>query len=135
MSHTIVKRSSLEGLAEGWDESCYAYVKPATYEDRKKFLALLDDPDADSMGYQRDLVKRSFVSGKVKQLNTETGEFELVDLTAEDLEINLVNDRLALDIMGFDLDPKELAAQLSENVPPSATSNTETPSSTDSPKS
>lgn len=131
MSHVVVKRSSLEGLAEGWDDTCYALVKPATYEDRQKFRELLDK-DGDSIDYQRQLVEAGFVSGKLKKYNTDTGELELVDMTKEDLDINLVNDRLALDIMGFDLDPKEWAAQVASTVPPSTDSSTEMPSSTDS---
>lgn len=134
MKGAIVKKSSLAGLAEGWDESCYAYVKPATGEDRRVFRqALTDSQDTDNTEelakIQDDMVLSHFVSGKVKLLN-EDGKFELADMQKEHLEVGLVSDRLAMDIMGFDLDPKEWAAVLK---PPSEDSNsTETQSSEDS---
>lgn len=128
----IVKKSSLAGLAEGWDETCFAYVKPATYEDRKKFRELIDSND-EGMDFQRELVKAKFVKGVIKRYDLDKDAFVEAPMTEEDLDINVVNDRLAMDIMGFDLDPKELAASLAA-AQSNAPTSTETPSSEDSPE-
>lgn len=123
----IVKKVSLAGLMEGWDDDCYAYVRPATFEDRKGFRELSNLSDDAATEWQSNLVSTHFVSGKVRALNS-SDLFALVDMEPEHLTIGAVNDKLAMGIMGFDFDPKdlELAAAPASTTEPSTT---ETPSS------
>lgn len=123
----IVKKVSLAGLMEGWDDDCYAYVRPATFEDRKGFRELSSLSDDAATEWQSDLVSTHFVRGKVRALNG-SDLFALVDMEPAHLSIGAVNDQLAMGIMGFDFDPKdlELAAAPSSSSEPTST---ETPSS------
>lgn len=119
---------------DGWDESCYAYIKPATYEDRKQFREASDVGPDELEEFQAQLVKSHFVSGYIMSFDPKAKDFQLVEMTEEDLSIGLINDRLAMDIMGFDLDPKEWADELEAAKQTSEEASTKTPSSTDSPK-
>ncbi|MGB3684960.1 MAG: hypothetical protein WA991_03945 [Ornithinimicrobium sp.] len=134
MANIIVKKSSLEDIMDGWDESCYAYIKPATYEDRKQFREASDVGPDELEEFQAQLVKSHFVSGYIMSFDPKAKDFQLVEMTEEDLSIGLINDRLAMDIMGFDLDPKEWADELEAAKQTSEEASTKTPSSTDSPK-
>lgn len=125
----IVKRVSLDGLLEGFDAECYAYVKPATVLDKREFRQAIKQIKADELAddWQQNFVSNHFISGKIKVLG-ESGQFELVDMTAEDLDIAEVSDRLLLDIMGLDLDPKGLSAAAAQNETPQPNKDTtETP--------
>ena len=128
---TIVKRVSLDGLLEGFDADCYAYVKPATVLDKQQFRQAIQSQKNDELAddWQQTFVTDHFISGKIKVL-AASGEFELADMTDEHLNVAEVSDRLLLDIMGINLDPKGLsaaAAQHSEPQPNEAS--TATPSS------
>lgn len=131
--YAAVKRSSLAGLSEEWGEECYAYVRPATYEDNM----IVNETDfstmkqRDQVALQTKMVKEHFISGKIKIFNGN--EFELVDMTEEDIDASIaVNDKLYADIMGFDLDPKDLRKVAMESaLPSSVESSTETTSSSD----
>jgi len=125
----IVKKISLAGLMEGWDDDCYAYVKPATFTDRKTFRDSTKTSDDEAEAFQNKLVTDHFVSGKVRTLSAD-GTFELVDLTAEHLNISVLNDKLALEIMGFEFDPKDLAG-----LPPLPTTPTNYRNTTETPSS
>jgi hypothetical protein len=104
-----VKKSSLEGLGEEWGAECYAYYVPANYEDNMAVL----DMDTNTMSkqeqvkFQIEFVRAHFVSGKIKVFDGQS--FELIDMRLDDATATVgIADRLYADIMGFDLDPKEL---------------------------
>lgn len=127
---TIVKRASLEEVAEGWDDSCYAYVRPATFQDRQDYRKVLQATAEEVEAWQHQLVETHFISGKIKVYTGST--FELVDMERTDLELGAVNDRLAMEILG--IDPKAVAELL--KVAPTKTdaeSTSETSSSETSP--
>lgn len=139
----IVKRVSLEGIFDGWDSECFALVRPASVQDKSDFRkaarAVADsiangkagDGDIES-DMQQKMVDDHFVSGKVKGLN-DSGEYELVDLAIDDLQLAEVSDHLYMKLLGIDLDPKDIAAVAAENLKLSGDEKpSETPSSTDS---
>lgn len=140
----IVKRVELAGLFEGWDAECFARVKPATAQEKTDFrkasfalskvIAEGGDPGdaAVEADMQQELVDSHFVSGRIKALN-DAGEFELVDMTKEHIQVADISDRLYMEILGLDLDPKDIAAVAAENKKLSEGEKpTETPSSTSS---
>lgn len=115
--YAAVKKSSLAGLSEEWGDECYAYVQPATYEDN----IAMDESDFSKMKqreqveWQTKMVKDHFISGKIKTFNGI--EFELVEMTLGDIDASIaVNDKLFADIMGFDLDPKDLRKAAKESA-------------------
>lgn len=129
----IIKRASLDGLLEGFDSECFAYVKPATVQDKMEFRqaikAIQDSTDDIEDEWQQKFVDDHFVSGKVKALSPE-GEFELVDMTTDHLDISDISDQLFLTIMGIDIDPKALSAAAARNSTQQPSENsTATPSS------
>lgn len=108
-----VKRVSLEGVAEGWDEECYALVQMMTVEDRKVYKRAYKMTDAKAEAYQTKVVAEKFVSGQVKEFDPETKEFALVEMTAEHLGIAEVEDCLFAGIVGLDISPKALKEMIS----------------------
>lgn len=132
--YAAVKKSSLAGLSEEWGDECYAYVRPATYEDN---MALTETDfskmdQREQVAWQTKMVKGHFISGKIKAF--DGAEFVLVDMTPEDIDANIaLNDKLYADIMGFDLDPKDIRKAARESaLPTNAESSTEITSSSDS---
>jgi hypothetical protein len=127
---TAVKKSSLAGLSEGWGEECYAIVRPARYAD---MIALdgLDPTDKTAAAeHQRDLVRKHFVAGKIK-VWTDDGKQELLDMTVDDVECSVeVMDKLFADIIGIDVDPKDLREAVAQGLTQESNgNNTGTPSS------
>lgn len=133
--YASVKKSSLAGLSEEWDESCYAYVVPATYEDHYPLTdgTVSELSPKEQVEWQKNVVKSHFVSGKIKVFNGEA--FELADMQKEDVAVSVaVLDKLYADIMGFDLDPKDLRKAVRESALLTIDeNNTETTSSEESP--
>lgn len=139
MSFQAVTRSNLAGLAEQWDDECYALVRLATYEDHVRVEeANASHKGREGLEFQREFVREMYVSGKAKAF--KDGEFVLIDLTAADAaSIPSVCDKLYMDIMGIDLDPKALASlkmeavraemQSSDNEPTETRSSEESPTS------
>ena len=128
---TIVKRVSLDGLLEGFDADCYAYVKPATVADKREFREAIQAQKSDDLGdeWQQKFVTDHFVRGTIKLLD-DSGEFKPADMTTDHLDIAAISDRLLLDIMGIDLDPKGLSAAAAQNSEPQPNeASTATPSS------
>ena len=132
----IVKRVSLEGIYEGWDDSCYALVRPCNFETRIAAADLEKEnvPEADQVTFQTKLVVDHFV--RATGVSYENGDFAKVELTAEKAaELPDVSNKLALYILGYDLDPKDLREAVAnadvQNVDSTAT---KTSSSTDSPE-
>lgn len=122
----FVKRLSLANVdLDGWDDECFALVKPATYKDRKEWRELKDEG---SLEWQHKLVRDHFVSGKGRDESSN-----LVELSLEDTDINVLNDVLALGIMGINIDPKALAALPQTPATNEKRKLTETSSSEDSP--
>ncbi|MEU2203587.1 hypothetical protein AB0P19_06915 [Microbacterium oleivorans] len=131
--YPIVKKVSLAGLGEQWDDECYAYVVPATYQDQKDiaekdFTGL---SDAEQIDYQLSFVRARFVAGKIRVFNGS--EFELEDMQPEHAEGSVeLNDHLYAAIMGFDLDPKDIrkvateSALQTSDVKPTETTSSET---------
>jgi hypothetical protein len=132
---TAVKKSSLAGLSEGWGDECYAILRPTQYDD----LVALDELQAkgqkDQVTFQTDLARSHFVTGKIKTWNVETGEQELVTMTADDVDCSVeVLDRLFADIIGIDVDPKDMRAAVAQELKQQHdAAATGTPSSTASP--
>jgi hypothetical protein len=112
---TAVKKSSLAGLSEGWGDECYAIVRPATYSD---MIALdgIDRTDKSAAAhFQRELVRAHFVTGKIK-LWSDKGQ-ELVDMTVDDVDCSVaVLDKLFADIIGIDVDPKDLREAVAQGL-------------------
>ena len=132
---TAVKKSSLADLSEGWGDECYAIVRPAKYEDMLALDAVKAETPAAQVAYQHKVVADHFITGKIK-VWTANGEQELVDMTSDDVDCSVaVLDKLFADIIGFDVDPKDLrvAAAHGRMLPPKEKS-TATPSSTDAPR-
>lgn len=133
--YASVKKSSLAGLSEEWDESCFAYVQPATYDDQFPLTdgSIQKLTPKEQVEWQTEVVKSHFVSGKIKVFNGEA--FELADMKEEDVTVSVaVLDKLYADIMGFELDPKDLRkAAMESALLTTNESNTETTSSEESP--
>ncbi|MCO4274265.1 hypothetical protein NG701_07460 [Pseudarthrobacter sp. HLT3-5] len=132
--YAAVKKSSLAGLSEEWGDECYAYVQPATYADN---MAVTEADfstmkQREQVEWQTKMVKDHFISGKIKAFNGS--KFELVDMADEDIDASIaVNDKLYADIMGFDLDPKDLRKAVMESALQTSEQNTtETTSSEES---
>lgn len=110
-----VKRLSLAGLADEWDEECYALYIPASYEQ----MIEIDEIDASTLTkreqvkVQLDLVKAQFVAGKLKAFNPTTESYELSSMTVEDAVSSIpVADALYAAIVGFDMDPKAIRREV-----------------------
>lgn len=135
-SHLAVKKVSLSGVYEGWDDTCYAYVTPCNFETRIEALDLekAEVSDADRFAFQTKLVEEHFVSGVCKAF--DGAKFTKHTLTAEEAtSLPDVSNKLAMFILGYDIDPKELSealmkSELQTNDSPAI----ETPSSEASPK-
>lgn len=108
-----VKRIELADALEGWDTDCYAYTTPYTVEDRQAFRAALKlESEEAQEQWQLELIESHFVSGKVKEFDPAAGEFKLVKMTKDHLQLAVVSDLLFAGIVGLELDPKALAASL-----------------------
>ncbi|WOI85997.1 hypothetical protein [Rhodococcus qingshengii] len=131
---TSIKKSSLAGLSHEWDDECYAYITPATYEDTLKVTEgnIASLSEREQVEYQLNTIKEHFVSGKIKAFNGE--DFALTDMTVDDAVASVgIADKLYSDIMGFDLDPKDIRRAAMRNaLQTPSESNTETSSSEDS---
>lgn len=131
---TATKRSSLEGLAEGWGPECFALVAPATYADQLAIddLNLTTKTPKEQIDAQNDVVRAHFIGGKVNLFDPATGEYTLVSMEVEDCFASVaITDRIYADIMGFELDPKDIRRAVAENaLLPTSSESTETPSST-----
>jgi hypothetical protein len=132
--YASVKRVSLAGLSEAWDDSCFAYVVPCNFKQRLASMELEKDEYTDDqrLDFQTKLVTEHFVSGRIKMFNGS--DFEEADLTAEiAIEIPDVSNKLALFVLGYDVDPKDISAALLKSESPTNDEKaTETPSSEDS---
>ena len=109
VTYPVVKKVSLEGLSEGWDGSCFAYIIPATYQDQKDLSAadLTNKTKAEQVDYQLNFVRDHFVKGQIRVFNGE--DFETADMTKEHTSASVeVTDHLYSAIMGFELDPKDI---------------------------
>lgn len=131
--YPVVKKVSLEGLSEGWDESCYAYVVPSSYLDQKELAeAKLETlSPTEQVEYQLKYVHDRFVSGKIRAFDGK--DFVDIDMTAAHTAVSVeVTDRLYAEIMGLGLDPKDIRkvvqgnALQSDESTPTETSSSET---------
>jgi hypothetical protein len=114
---TAVKRVELANVSEGYDSDCYAYVRPATYEDQKKLAnkSFKGMSKEEQMDYQLSLVLDHFLSGKIKVFSD--GEFVTAEMTPDDTAASVaITDALYAGIMDFDLDPKALRKAATEAV-------------------
>lgn len=134
--YPVIKKVNLDGVSEGYDSECYAYVVPADYQliQQTQTADVADMSPSEQTDLQLSVVKQQFVSGKIKVFNGT--DFILEDMTADDAVASVaIADRIYADIIGFDLDPKDLREVVAANT--SQTSNedsTETTSSEDSGK-
>lgn len=109
--YPVVKRVNLAGFSEEWDETCYAMIAPATYEDRKALInSGIKDSDTEALlEWQLKVVTEHFISGKIKVFDGEA--FSPVDMTVEDAVASIdLADYLYSEIMGLGLDPKDIRA-------------------------
>ncbi|MDQ0825425.1 hypothetical protein QFZ60_001598 [Arthrobacter sp. B2I5] len=120
----ITKRVSLAGVAEGWDESCYALVMPPSNEEYIDFTtttAAEDMSNIDKFKWQIEFVKKHLVSGKVKVLD-DSGNLVLDDLLTEDIDASKeLADLLFIQSVGLDLDPKGLSTAMETSPTPEPT--------------
>lgn len=131
-----LRRCSLSGVHEGWGDDCYALVKPANYDDMIEIDNLRADKSGDEQTrWQIDFIQKKFYSGKIMKFD-DKGDIVLADMTKDDVNCSTtVADKLFMSIIGVDIDPKALrsvAANVSAPTP--SVENTETSSSTESPK-
>jgi len=115
--YATVKRVELKGQSEQWDETCYAYVMPASYADNRATLELKVESlsQKQQIEYQEEFVASHFISGRIKAFDGE--KFELTDMTLEDAASSqALSDLLYSEIMGFDLDPKATRKAVIENA-------------------
>jgi len=106
----ITRRVSLDGISDGWDAACYAVITPASNDEYLEFMDLQDSTmtPQEKFKYQINFVKKHLVSGKVKILN-DANELVLDDLLEEDIDSSKeLSDRLAIEVMGLNVDPKGL---------------------------
>lgn len=133
--HASVKKVSLAGVSEAWDDECYAYMTPATYQDNAELnkLDFENMTEDEQVAFQLKFVREHFISGKIRVFNGT--EFVLVDMRPEDTAASVaITDCLYAATMGFDLDPKDIRkAVLSNALQSNAENNTETTSSEESP--
>lgn len=82
----ILKKTSLAGLAEGWDEECYVLTTPVTYHQMLKLQKMdVDENNPEPAVMETiSLIKQHIAGGKVKIL--EDGELKLVDIDKEDVD-------------------------------------------------
>jgi hypothetical protein len=107
--YAAVKKVSLAGLSEQWDDECFAYVIPAVYADQQAILSekLREKSDEEQIAYQVKYVKDRFISGKIKVF--DGSDFTLADMTGDDTAASVaICDHLYSAINGFDLDPKDI---------------------------
>lgn len=105
----VTKRVSLAGVSEGWDESCYALVKPATYDDN----IVIEETDvsklsrSEQVAVQEKFVQDHFIKGEVMLFDGE--DFALGALTKNDVAASVdLLDALYMGILGIDSDPKDI---------------------------
>lgn len=127
-----IKKVSLNGIYDGWDESCFAIVRPCNFKVRIEATEVEGKTETEQMEFQNKLVKEHFVSGKVMAYQEE--KFAAVDLSADQaVDLPEVSNKLALFILGYDVDPKDLDEAVAQSVvPQSEPTDTETSSSEDS---
>lgn len=129
--YASVKRVSLAGVSEGWDETCYAYVIPANFKTRLAEAKLSEkSTEAQRDDFQRKLITDHFVSGRIKFFDGEkfTEDDLTLDIATETVD---VSNKLAMFVLGYDIDPKDFQkAQMTPDEPSSKSVSTETPSST-----
>lgn len=115
--YPVVKKVGLAGLSEGWDESCYAYVVPASYLDQKDIAesGVATMTPEQQVEYQLKYVADHFVSGKILAFDGQ--EFVPVDMTKEHTAVTVeVTDRLYAEIVGLGLDPKDIRKAVAEKA-------------------
>lgn len=119
----VVRRFSLADVAEGWDDSCYAMYRPASYRDLKAYqdLDTITMKTNDSVAYMVKFIKEHFVSGKVMILDDNNtlvvGDMETQDV--DELPPDVLGDLFAT-MNGGVLDPKDTAKEATPAaVPPS----------------
>lgn len=115
--YPVVKKVSLAGLSEGWDESCFAYVVPTSYLDQKDVTesSIKSMTPGQQVEYQLQFVRDRFVSGKIKAF--DGSEFVEIDMEPEHTTASVeVTDRLYAEIMGLGLDPKDIRKAVTENA-------------------
>lgn len=111
--HYAVKRVSLEGVMEGYDSSCFALVKPANFSVRleEESLQSPDSTTAARVAFQEKLIKDHFISGSIKCYDgTNYADIELTSDIA--IEIPDVSNKLAMFVLGYDVDPKDIERAL-----------------------
>lgn len=128
--YRAVKKVSLADLSDGWDQECYAYVQPSTYEDQKALIQadLGKKKEPEQVDFQLKFVRDHFISGVIKQFDGES--FEPVEMTEDDTSLSIaITDHLYAAIMGFELNPKDIRKAAEESA---LQTNEETPTETSS---
>lgn len=115
----VVKKSSLAGLSEGWGDECFALVRLADYQDMQRVQEFTPDtPSGEQWTFQQQFIREHFVSGKVKIFNDKNEQVE-ADMLVEDCLLTMgIANKVFQDIIGMDLDPKDLAAIAAQQKPP-----------------
>jgi hypothetical protein len=122
----LAKRVSLDGIARGWGDECYAMMLPASYTDMLQADQLDEKTKEQQVQFQISFLKDHFVSGKIRLI----GEDQPVDMEADDVGASIaLTDRLFLGCLGDDVDPKGPGPVAGATVEPQPDEKpTETPS-------
>lgn len=129
----LIKRMSLEGVADGWGADCFMLYRPASIAKLKEFKTLKDNlSDEEGLDYMTQFVKDHLVRGRVMVLD-DNGDLVEGDLSAAHVD-ECDADTLSFmfsEMLGVTLDPKDLEKARSRAIEPSSgTASTGTPSST-----
>jgi hypothetical protein len=120
MSRTIaiLKKISLAGLADNWDENSFIIAKPVSYKDYQEYTDLDVKAMDEKAGVKLmiDMVKSHFVSGKLPIL-ADSGEVTIEDAEKDDIEnlgVEMLS-KLFSEIMGVNYDPKAIQTAAQAN--------------------
>ena len=126
----ILKKTSLEGLAEGWGDECYVLTTPVTYGQLSELNKLKIDAADEAKGieFMIKFIKEHIAGGKVKVL--EGNDLQVVDLEADDVDgfsIEMTNTVFA-SITGAQFSDPKVSAQEAQST--TLQSETEPPTTT-----
>lgn len=118
----ILKKISLEGLADGWGADCFIMVQPASYKQFKEYtqtdVEKLDE--AAGIDLITKMIKEQYVSGQIMIMGEDNkpvnAEAEVDDI--DSLGVEMLN-TIFTGIMGVNYDPKAIQTAADASKPSS----------------
>lgn len=118
----ILKKISLEGLADGWGADCFVMVQPASYKQFKEYTATdvekLDE--AQGIDLITKMIKAQYVSGQIMIIGDNgkpvNAPAEVGDI--DSLGVEMLN-TIFTGIMGVNYDPKAMPTAANASSPSS----------------